>query len=424
MDVLYVPTWLSQIEHLWERPKVDALLRALAELGRLIMFDRRGSGMSDPLDERADARGADGRRQGRARRRRLRATRRCSRSWRAARWPACSPPPTRPRRARSILYAAWARTLRSEDIPWAEPAGGARRGSMRVPGRHVGHGQRARRARAERGRRPRVPRLVRQARAPRREPRPDPQIIQQLIGEYDVRSVLPSIRVPTLVMHRRDDSLIDPRHAQYIAERIPERQAGELARLRQPDRSPATATRCSTRSRSSSPAPRRGRDARPGAGHGDVHRHRRLDRAARPSWATARWRELLERHDDAGAPPARPLQRPRGQDDRRRLPGHLRRPGAGDPLRARRSPTTVGALGVEIRAGLHTGECEVRGRRRGRHGGAHRRPRRRAGGPGRGARLQHGEGPRRRLRASSSPTAASTSSRACPASGALFAVAV
>ena len=49
MDILYVPTWLSQIEHLWESPKVNRFFERSAHLGRLIMFDRRGSGMSDPI---------------------------------------------------------------------------------------------------------------------------------------------------------------------------------------------------------------------------------------------------------------------------------------------------------------------------------------------------------------------------------------
>src|SRR6478735_2811918 len=39
VDVLYVPTWISQCEHLWAHPRVAHL------------FDRRGSGLSDPIGE-------------------------------------------------------------------------------------------------------------------------------------------------------------------------------------------------------------------------------------------------------------------------------------------------------------------------------------------------------------------------------------
>ena len=49
-----------------------------------------------------------------------------------------------------------------------------------------------------------------------------------LIGEFDVRDVLPSIRVPTLVMHRRDDSFIKIEHSRYLAQQIPGARYVEL----------------------------------------------------------------------------------------------------------------------------------------------------------------------------------------------------
>ena len=49
MDLVYVPTWISQIEHLWEEPQVASFFERLASFSRLIMFDRRGSGLSDPV---------------------------------------------------------------------------------------------------------------------------------------------------------------------------------------------------------------------------------------------------------------------------------------------------------------------------------------------------------------------------------------
>ena len=58
-----------------------------------------------------------------------------------------------------------------------------------------------------------------------------------------------------------------------------------------------------------------------------VHRHRRLDRAGRARWATALARPALPAR--RGGPPSdRPLPRPRGEVDRRRDPGDVRRPGA------------------------------------------------------------------------------------------------
>src|SRR5947209_5825746 len=49
IDLVYVPTWISQVEHYWEEPGVAHYFKRLASFSRLIMFDRRGSGLSDPV---------------------------------------------------------------------------------------------------------------------------------------------------------------------------------------------------------------------------------------------------------------------------------------------------------------------------------------------------------------------------------------
>src|SRR2546423_11223014 len=49
IDLLHVPTWISQIELLWEEPRVVRFFERLASFSRLILFDRRGAGPSDPL---------------------------------------------------------------------------------------------------------------------------------------------------------------------------------------------------------------------------------------------------------------------------------------------------------------------------------------------------------------------------------------
>jgi pimeloyl-ACP methyl ester carboxylesterase len=48
IDLVYVPTWISQVEHFWEEPSVARYFNRIASFCRLIMFDRRGSGLSDP----------------------------------------------------------------------------------------------------------------------------------------------------------------------------------------------------------------------------------------------------------------------------------------------------------------------------------------------------------------------------------------
>ena len=53
IDLIYVPTWISQVEQYWEEPRVARFFRPLASFSRLIMFDRRGSGLSDPMPQPA-----------------------------------------------------------------------------------------------------------------------------------------------------------------------------------------------------------------------------------------------------------------------------------------------------------------------------------------------------------------------------------
>src|SRR5436305_14843273 len=60
VDVLLVPQWLSNIEQYWENAAASYFLRRIASFSRLIMFDKRGTGLSDPvpstqtLEERMD----------------------------------------------------------------------------------------------------------------------------------------------------------------------------------------------------------------------------------------------------------------------------------------------------------------------------------------------------------------------------------
>src|SRR5205807_2910842 len=49
IDLVYVPSWISQVEHYWEEPAIARYFGRLASFSRLIMFDRRGSGLSDPV---------------------------------------------------------------------------------------------------------------------------------------------------------------------------------------------------------------------------------------------------------------------------------------------------------------------------------------------------------------------------------------
>jgi class 3 adenylate cyclase len=356
LDVLYVPTWLSQIEHLWESPKVNRFFERSAHLGRLIMFDRRGSGMSDPivgaptLEEQMDDVNAV-----------LDAAGGCEDVVLLAALEggpmACLYAATHPHRVRAlVLYSAWARVVQSEDIPWANPPE-EREKLMEFLVETWGTGARLDGLAPSEANDPEFrawyAKLERLAASPNQI-----RILQKLIGEYDVRSVLPSIRVPTLVMHRRDDTLIDPRHSQYIAERIPGAKlvmlegsdnlmvAGDsdaildeidefltgTRQVRAPDRVLATVM------------------------FTDI-----VDSTRRASeLGDRRWRELLERHDELVR---RKLDYWSGREIKTTGDGFLAT--FDGPARAIQCAKAiaydVNSLGVAIRAGLHTGECEVRG---------------------------------------------------------------
>jgi len=49
LDLLLVDTWVHHVEAVWDFPEFARLLRRLSSLGRLIHFDRRGTGLSDPV---------------------------------------------------------------------------------------------------------------------------------------------------------------------------------------------------------------------------------------------------------------------------------------------------------------------------------------------------------------------------------------
>lgn len=48
-NLVYVPGWISNIEVMWEEPSMARFLRRLMSFSRLILFDKRGTGMSDPV---------------------------------------------------------------------------------------------------------------------------------------------------------------------------------------------------------------------------------------------------------------------------------------------------------------------------------------------------------------------------------------
>ncbi len=61
MDLVFVPGFTSNVEQAWEWPQMADFLRRLASLTRLLIFDRRGTGLSDHIVEGGQSPGsADG----------------------------------------------------------------------------------------------------------------------------------------------------------------------------------------------------------------------------------------------------------------------------------------------------------------------------------------------------------------------------
>jgi class 3 adenylate cyclase len=179
-----------------------------------------------------------------------------------------------------------------------------------------------------------------------------------LYREIDVRSVLPSIDVPALVLHRRDDRVVLPEHSRFLAQRISGARLVELAgadhipwtdeqedvldeveefltgsrRAREPERALATVLFTDI--------------------VGSTERAAQL--------GDRRWRELLERHD---AIVRRQLAIHRGREVKTMGDGFLAT--FDGPARAIRCAAAIrGAvreIGLELRTGVHTGEVELIG---------------------------------------------------------------
>ena len=230
----------------------------------------------------------------------------------------------------------------------------------------------------------------------------------------DVRDVLPTIQVPTLVLHRTGDHDVNVAEGRYLADQDPGREVRrapgsgplDLRRERRRDR---------RRDRGVPDRHAAGAGARSRAGHRPLHRHRRLDRAGcrarRPPLARA-----AEHPRRGGAARARALSGPRGGHGRRRLPRRVRRPGARRPLRALGRRCRPAARRRDPRGHPHR---RVRARRP--EDPRHRRPHRARGSPRSPARARCSSRRRSRISspapASRSTIAACTRSRACRASG-------
>jgi class 3 adenylate cyclase len=358
LDLLFVTGFVSNIDAIWQSPDYSAFFRRLGSFCRVILFDKRGTGMSDRgsqiftleqrmhdvqaiLDEVGSARAAlFGVSEGGP----------MSLLY-AATYPA--------RTSALVLYGSYARRSWAPDYPfgwkdeqwerlfdnferyWGTPQSIAV--TMFAPSLASNrHG-------AER-----LASYQRAAASPGAA-----LAIMKMNREIDVRHVLPSIRVPTLILHRAAERVIDVDHARYMAERIPGAKLIELAGI---DHNYVLGDR----------------DALldqvevflTGAHH--VQEPERVlatvlfadivgstERAA--ALGDNAWRELLETFY---AKVRVVLQKYRGREINTSGDGFLAT--FDGPARAIRCAgairDAVRSLGLEVRCGLHTGECELVGK--------------------------------------------------------------
>jgi class 3 adenylate cyclase len=350
-DLVLVPGFVSHLDLDWEEPRYAHFLRRLASFSRLIAFDKRGTGLSDrpgglpDLETRMDD---------------VRAVMDAAGSEQAALFGYSEGGPmcilfaaTYPERTSSlVLYGTYAkRRDPDEEYPWA-PTWETRQADAdeieREWGAEANLGTMAPSADEA---------MVRWWRA-RARASASPGAAKALIlmnSQIDVRHVLPTIHVPTLVLHRSGDRDSRPEEGRYIAERIPGARFVELEgedhlvsihpdeildeveefltgvrRGPDPDRVLATVLFTDI--------------------VGSTERANELgDRA---------WRELLERHHELVR---RHLARFHGREVDTAGDGFLATfDGPARAIRcARAIADAVRHLGLQVRAGVHTGEVEL-----------------------------------------------------------------
>ena len=61
LDLVFVPGFISNLDHYWDEPNLVHFISRLSTFSRLVLFDKRGTGLSDRVGNLPDVGGADGR---------------------------------------------------------------------------------------------------------------------------------------------------------------------------------------------------------------------------------------------------------------------------------------------------------------------------------------------------------------------------
>jgi DNA-binding SARP family transcriptional activator/pimeloyl-ACP methyl ester carboxylesterase len=352
-DLVLVPGLTSHLELAWEYPPYERFVRRLAMFARVILFDKRGAGLSDPigdaetLEERMDD---------------IRAVMDAAGSQRADLfgWSDGAVIATvfgasRPDRVSAIvLYGSCARTTAAEGYPWGlvrETQPWLEEADAELWGRGLSLSAVAPSRFEDKAFVRWWGRFERQSMSPKIM-----RATVRLNSEVDIRAVLPSVRVPTLVLHRTGD-VLPVEGARWLAGQIPGARFVELPGddhwpwLSDPDEIIDEVEEFLTGER---------RDREPDRALATVLFTDIVGSTERATeLGDRRWRDLLDQHDRLIR---RELGRYHGREVKTTGDGVLATfdgPGRGINC-AQAICARARTLGIEVRAGLHTGECELR----------------------------------------------------------------
>jgi class 3 adenylate cyclase/alpha-beta hydrolase superfamily lysophospholipase len=354
-DLLFIPGFISHVEHLWEQPGLAGFFERLTGFTRFIVMDRRGCGLSDSrtealeLDDEVadvlavlDAAGSE---------------RAVLMGYTTGGLLAITAAARAPERVQAlVLYASMARAVADDEIDWTLDEAERRALWARLADAW-GTGMNLEQIAPSRKDDPRMRAWM--ARMERLSSSPGELLrLMDYVGGHNVSHLLGELRVPTLILHRTGDRLIDVRHSRYLAERIPGARFVELEGV---DNLPGavdstdllgeieeflTGGRSRTVARElltvifSDIADSTGHAARLGDGE---------------------WRDLLAAHQVAIR---REIDRFGGREVKTIGDAFLIAFDGAPSQAVRCAEAIVHAvreLGLEVRVGLHTGECEVMG---------------------------------------------------------------
>lgn len=219
IDIVFVMGWVSHLEYFWKHHLFASFLERLASFSRLILFDKRGTGLSDrvpidrlpTLEQRMDD---------------VRAVMDAVGSERAVLvgvsegGPMCALfAATYPERTSGVvMFGTYAKRIWDEDYPWAPTIKVCNAFFELVKrdwGKPVGIEDRAPSMAADPEFRRWWAEYLRMGASPSAA-----VALTKMNADIDVRDILPLVRVPTLVMHRSGDKCLKVEEGRYVAEKI------------------------------------------------------------------------------------------------------------------------------------------------------------------------------------------------------------